>query len=41
MRFPAPLRRGAVMGITSPSAGVKPQLEPRMRFAYGILANLG
>ncbi len=29
------------MGITSPSAGVKPQLEPRMRFAYGILANLG
>ena len=41
IRFPAPLRRGAVMGITSPSAGVKPQLEPRMRFAYGTLADLG
>ncbi len=41
IRYPAPLRRGAVMGITSPSAGVKPQLEPRMRFAYGTLAQLG
>lgn len=41
VRFPAPLRPGDVMGITSPSAGVKPQLEPRMRFAYGTLENLG
>ncbi|MGY6215721.1 S66 family peptidase [Methylolobus aquaticus] len=41
VRFPKPLARGNVIGITSPSAGVKPELEPRMRFAYAWLKQLG
>lgn len=41
IRFPRPLPPGAVFGITSPSAGVKPQLRPRMQFAYQTLQRLG
>lgn len=41
IRFPGPLQPGDVLGISSPSAGVKQQLEPRMRFAYGVLEDLG
>lgn len=41
LRFPRPLRSGDVMGITSPSAGVKPALRPRMRFTYQTLNRLG
>jgi muramoyltetrapeptide carboxypeptidase LdcA involved in peptidoglycan recycling len=39
--FPQPLRKGDVIGITSPSAGVKDVLRPRMRFAYRHLRGLG
>ena len=41
LRFPGPLRSGDVIGITSPSAGVKPALRPRMQFAYQTLIRLG
>lgn len=39
--FPRPLRRGDLIGVTSPSAAVKPALRPRMRFAYQHLRALG
>ena len=39
--FPPPLRRGDLIGITSPSAGVKPAMRPRMHFAYRHLRALG
>lgn len=39
--FPTPLRRGDLIGITSPSAGVKESLRPRMSFAYRNLRQLG
>ncbi len=41
VRFPEPLRPGAIIGITSPSAGVKSVLRPRMQFAYQTLRGLG
>lgn len=41
IRFPRPLRHGDVIGVTSPSAGVKASLKPRMQFAYGLLQQLG
>ena len=41
IRFPQPLRKGDLIGITSPSAGVKDSLRPRMRFAYQRLSALG
>ncbi len=39
--FPPALRKGDLIGITSPSAGVKDTLRPRMRFAYRHLRSLG
>lgn len=41
IRFPKALRPGDLIGITSPSAGVKQSLRPRMRFAYQNLRDLG
>jgi muramoyltetrapeptide carboxypeptidase LdcA involved in peptidoglycan recycling len=41
IRFPRPLLRGDVIGVTSPSAGVKAALKPRMQFAYSLLQRLG
>lgn len=39
--FPRALRKGDLIGVTSPSAGVKPAMRPRMRFAYRHLRRLG
>ncbi len=39
--FPPALKRGDLIGITSPSAGVSKALRPRMRFAYRHLRQLG
>lgn len=39
--FPPALRPGDLIGITSPSAGVKESLRPRMEFAYRNLQRLG
>ena len=41
IRFPPALRPGDLMGITSPTAGVKAALGPRMGFAYDTLSSLG
>ncbi len=41
VRFPGPLQPGAVIGVTSPSAGVKPGFRPRMRYAYRTLERMG
>lgn len=41
VRFPGPLHPGDVLGITSPTAGVKAVLRPRMQFAYQTLQALG
>ncbi|HPB75400.1 MAG TPA: LD-carboxypeptidase [Chromatiaceae bacterium] len=41
IRFPPPLQEGDLLGITSPSAGVKAALRPRMDFAYETLNALG
>jgi muramoyltetrapeptide carboxypeptidase len=41
IRYPHPLRRGDVIGITAPSAGVGEQLEPRLRFCVDSLRRLG
>ena len=39
--FPPELKRGDLIGITSPSAGVSKALRPRMQFAYRNLRRLG
>ena len=41
IRFPGPLEPGDVIGVTSPSAGVKPGFGPRMRYAYRTLERMG
>lgn len=41
IRFPPPLQPGNLLGITSPTAGVKAALGPRMGFAYATLGSLG
>jgi muramoyltetrapeptide carboxypeptidase LdcA involved in peptidoglycan recycling len=39
--FPPALKKGDLIGITSPSAGVKESLRPRMEFFYQNLRRLG
>jgi len=41
MRFPAPLRPGDVIGVTSPSAGVSDELRPRLDFCVADLRRRG
>jgi len=41
IEFPPALKRGDLIGITSPSAGVSKALRPRMQFAYRNLRRLG
>lgn len=41
VRFPKPLQPGDIIGVTSPSAGVKPGFRPRMRYAYQTLERMG
>ena len=41
IRYPRPLRDGDVIGITAPSAGVGPELEPRLEFCVDSLRRLG
>ena len=41
LRFPAPLRPGDRIGITSPSAGVGAQARPRLDFAIEWLRDHG
>ncbi len=41
IQFPPALKRGDLIGITSPSAGVSKALRPRMQFAYRHLRRLG
>ena len=40
IQFPPALKRGDLIGITSPSAGVSKALRPRMQFAYRHLRRL-
>lgn len=40
-RFPAPLRPGDRIGVTSPSSGVPARLRPRLDFAVGWLRQRG
>ncbi len=39
--YPRPLRPGDTIGITSPSAGIGPSLEPRLQFCLKKLRDLG
>jgi muramoyltetrapeptide carboxypeptidase LdcA involved in peptidoglycan recycling len=39
--YPAPLRPGDTIGVTSPSAGVGPALKPRLQFSIQALTKLG
>lgn len=41
LRFPAPLRRGDTIGVTSPSAGVQDQGAERIRFCIDWLRDAG
>jgi muramoyltetrapeptide carboxypeptidase len=41
IRFPRPLQRGATIGITAPSAGIGPELAPRVDFCLAKLRSLG
>jgi muramoyltetrapeptide carboxypeptidase len=41
IRFPQPLKPGDIIGVTSPSAGVSPEIKPRMDFCYDYLRSLG
>ena len=41
IRYPRPLHDGDVIGITAPSAGVGPELEPRLEFCVDSLRRLG
>lgn len=41
IRYPRPLRKGDVIGITAPSAGVGAKLEPRLAFCLEFLRRLG
>ncbi len=41
LTFPPPLRRGDVIGVTAPSAGVGPELEARLQFCFRALRDLG
>jgi len=41
IRYPRPLRKGDVIGVTAPSAGVGAPLEPRLRFCLDTLRRLG
>jgi muramoyltetrapeptide carboxypeptidase len=41
MRFPAPLRPGDRIGVTAPSSGVGPDLQPRLDAAVGYLRRRG
>ena len=41
IRYPRPLRKGDVIGITAPSAGVGPTLEPRLLFCLNSMRQLG
>lgn len=41
MRYPAPLVRGDVIGVTSPSAGVPDDLRPRLDFCVADLRRRG
>lgn len=41
MRFPRPLRPGDRIGVTSPSAGVGPNAQPRIDFCIGWLRERG
>lgn len=41
MRYPAPLQRGDVIGVTSPSAGVPDDLRPRLEFCVADLRRRG
>lgn len=41
IRFPPPLKSGDRLGVTSPTAGVSPNIRPRMDFCYGYLRNHG
>ena len=41
IRYPRPLRKGDVIGVTAPSAGVGAALEPRLAFCLDALRRLG
>jgi muramoyltetrapeptide carboxypeptidase len=41
VRYPRPLRPGDLIGVTAPSAGVGPDLEPRLAFCLDFLRDQG
>lgn len=41
VRYPRPLRPGDLIGVTAPSAGVGPDIEPRLDFCLGFLRSQG
>ncbi|MCA1693713.1 MAG: LD-carboxypeptidase, partial [Actinobacteria bacterium] len=41
IRYPAPLRPGDRMGVTSPSAGLGREMRPRLDFCIKHLSDLG
>lgn len=41
MRYPAPLQRGDVIGVTSPSSGVSDDMQPRLDFCLDDLRRRG
>ena len=41
MRFPAPLRPGDRIGVTAPSSGVEPRMQPRLEVALRTLRERG
>ncbi len=41
VRYPRPLQTGDLIGVTAPSAGVGPDLEPRLDFCLAFLRSQG
>jgi len=41
LRYPRPLRPGDTIGVTAPSAGVGPELEPRLELCLAFLRSQG
>ncbi len=41
IRYPKPLKPGDRIGVTSPSAGVEPEMQPRLEFAVDYLRARG
>jgi muramoyltetrapeptide carboxypeptidase LdcA involved in peptidoglycan recycling len=41
IRYPKALRPGGLIGVTAPSAGIAPALEPRLQYGLSTLRALG